>query len=75
MHDRLPLPQPDLDREEKATRRERKFLASLDRSSTGRAQPIDRTSTTGRSVPQPVEPVEPLWPRKPIFLIHFFFNT
>ncbi|RVW18392.1 Pentatricopeptide repeat-containing protein [Vitis vinifera] len=30
-----------LDREEKAIGRERNFLASLDRSSTGRAQPVD----------------------------------
>ncbi|RVX02362.1 hypothetical protein CK203_028369 [Vitis vinifera] len=57
---KLPLPQPDfdreenpLDREEKATGREINFLASLDRSSIGRAQPVlDRTSTTG---PRPDE--------------------
>ena len=32
----------NLDREEKATGGERNFLASLNRSSTGRAQPIDQ---------------------------------
>ncbi|RVW65816.1 hypothetical protein CK203_007410 [Vitis vinifera] len=49
MLDRLPLPRSDLDqeenyldREEKATGRERKFCATLDRSSTGQGQPIDR---------------------------------
>ncbi|RVW76327.1 hypothetical protein CK203_049889 [Vitis vinifera] len=44
--ERLSLPRPNLnrslDREEKATGRERKFLAPLDRSLTGRGQSVDR---------------------------------
>ena len=55
MYERLPLPQSDLDREEnhldleeKATRRERSFF-DLPRLV------LDRTSTTGRPVTQPVE--------------------
>ena len=51
MHDRLPLPQWDLDREEnhldqeeKAIGRERNFWCIL-----------DRTRATGQPVPQPVE--------------------
>ena len=57
MHDRLPLPRPDLDRtrvrldrEEKATGRERRLLC-LPRPD------LDRTRETGQSVPKPIEPV------------------
>ena len=57
MHDRLLLPRPDLDRtrvrldrEEKATMRERRFLC-LPRPN------LDRTRETGRSVLKPVESV------------------
>ena len=61
MHDRLPLPQSDLDREEnhldleeKATRRERKFWYNP-RSVLGWTRSTG--SSTGRPIPQPVEPV------------------
>ena len=78
MLDRLPLPRPildqeenHLDRKEKATGRERNFLASL-----------DQTRKIGRPVPQPVEPVglsldrlSLFGPENLFFLIPLFSNT
>ena len=58
-------PQLNLDQEEKATRREKLF--GLPRSV------LDWTSTTGRSVPHPVEPVEPFFGSTPnIFQLKTF---
>ena len=42
MLDKLSLSRSNFDREKKATGRERKFLASLDRFSIGRGQLVDR---------------------------------
>ena len=55
MLDRLPLPQPNLDREENPLDREEKAIGREKLFGLPRSV-LDRTSTTGRPVPQSVEP-------------------